>query len=89
MGNSDWNFDADVCNVTENVDRDTGSEKNITCTCQNGTCHVTHVIFKHQSLPGVLPTELVNLPYLKVIDLAYNYLNGSIPPEWASMQLEF
>ncbi|XP_021293940.1 probable LRR receptor-like serine/threonine-protein kinase RFK1 isoform X2 [Herrania umbratica] len=89
MGNSDWNFDADVCNVTENVDRGTGSEKNITCTCQNGTCHVTHIIFKLQSLPGVLPTELVNLPHLKVIDFAYNDLSGSIPPEWASMQLEF
>ncbi|XP_022714577.1 uncharacterized protein LOC111274223, partial [Durio zibethinus] len=89
MRNSDWNFDADVCNVTEKVDRDMGPEKNITCTCQNGTCHVTHIIFRLQSLPGVLPSKLINLPYLKVIDFAYNYLSGSIPPEWATMQLEF
>ncbi|OMO86361.1 hypothetical protein CCACVL1_09617 [Corchorus capsularis] len=89
MGNSQWNFNADACNVTEDVDSDTGSQKNITCTCLNGTCHVTHLIFKLQSLPGVLPSELVNLTHLKVIDFAYNYLSGSIPPEWASMQLEF
>ncbi|OMO82764.1 hypothetical protein COLO4_22844 [Corchorus olitorius] len=99
MGNSQWNFDADACNVTENVDSDTGSQKNISCTCLNGTCHVTHLIFKLQSLRGVLPSELINLTHLKVMpkysvlfacsDFAYNYLSGSIPPEWASMQLEF
>ncbi|TYJ34356.1 hypothetical protein E1A91_A05G162800v1 [Gossypium mustelinum] len=88
MGGNDWNFDAGSC-VSEKVNTDTGAEKNITCTCQNDTCHVTHIIFKLQSLPGVLPSELVNLPYLKEIDFAYNYLNGTIPPEWASMQLEF
>ncbi|XVF27426.1 hypothetical protein REPUB_Repub14bG0105700 [Reevesia pubescens] len=89
MGSSDWNFDADSCNVTEKADGDMSPEKNITCTCPNGTCHVTHIVFKLQSLPGVLPSEIVNLPLLKVIDFAYNYLSGPIPPEWASMQLEF
>ncbi|XP_040948586.1 probable LRR receptor-like serine/threonine-protein kinase RFK1 [Gossypium hirsutum] len=52
-------------------------------------CFGVFRIFKHQNLPGGLPPELVNLPYLKVIDFAYNYLNGSIPLEWASMQLEY
>lgn len=42
---------------------------------------------KFYSLPGVLPPELVKLPYLRDIDFAYNYLSGAIPLEWASMQL--
>ncbi|MBA0565532.1 hypothetical protein Golob_010401 [Gossypium lobatum] len=79
MGSNDRNFDAGSCNVSDKVDL--GAEKNITCTCQNDTCHVTHIIFKHQNLPGVLPPELVNLPYLKVIDLEANQFSGQVPPE--------
>ncbi|KAH1066180.1 hypothetical protein J1N35_031167 [Gossypium stocksii] len=30
-------------------------------------CFGVFRIFKHQNLPGVLPPELVNLPYLKVM----------------------
>ncbi|RVW59339.1 putative leucine-rich repeat receptor-like serine/threonine-protein kinase [Vitis vinifera] len=37
--------------------------------------------------PGSLPPELVKLPYLQEIDFTRNYLNGSIPPEWGTMQL--
>ncbi|KAF9620658.1 hypothetical protein IFM89_013684 [Coptis chinensis] len=44
-------------------------------------------ILKAQSLPGILPPELVKLPYLQEIDLTRNYLNGTIPKEWGSMQL--
>ncbi|THF99549.1 hypothetical protein TEA_020288 [Camellia sinensis var. sinensis] len=46
-------------------------------------------VLKGYSLPGVLPPELVKLHYLQHIDLAYNYLSGTIPNEWASMQLNF
>ncbi|XP_021830204.1 probable LRR receptor-like serine/threonine-protein kinase RFK1 isoform X2 [Prunus avium] len=35
----------------------------------------------------MLPPQLVKLPYLKEIDLALNYLNGTIPGEWGAMQL--
>ncbi|KAH7844677.1 hypothetical protein Vadar_030521 [Vaccinium darrowii] len=42
---------------------------------------------KSQDLPGMLPSELVRLPYLQDIDLTRNYLNGTIPPEWGSMKL--
>ncbi|KAB2029395.1 hypothetical protein ES319_D05G159900v1 [Gossypium barbadense] len=41
MGTNDRNFDAGSCNVSDKVDL--GAEKNITCTCQNDTCHVTHM----------------------------------------------
>ncbi|ONI10807.1 hypothetical protein PRUPE_4G069200 [Prunus persica] len=42
---------------------------------------------KRYSLPGMLPPQLVKLPYLKEIDLSLNYLNGTIPGEWGAMQL--
>ncbi|TYH13684.1 hypothetical protein ES288_A06G158500v1 [Gossypium darwinii] len=90
MGAINWNFDGNVCqeNDTATVDIGFVPERNVTCHCENDTCHVTHLIFKRQNLPGELPSELVNLPNLKEIDFAYNYLNGSIPTEWGSMQLE-
>ncbi|KAI3996091.1 hypothetical protein MKX01_018160 [Papaver californicum] len=40
-----------------------------------------------QNLHGVLPPELVKLPYLEAIILNHNYLNGTIPKEWGSMKL--
>ncbi|MBA0662533.1 hypothetical protein Goklo_006637, partial [Gossypium klotzschianum] len=90
MGAINWNFDGNVCqeNDTATVDIGFVPERNVTCHCENDTCHVTHLIFKRQNLPGELPSELVNLPNFKEIDFAYNYLNGSIPTEWGSMQLE-
>ncbi|PSR79074.1 Leucine-rich repeat receptor-like serine/threonine-protein kinase precursor [Actinidia chinensis var. chinensis] len=42
---------------------------------------------KSQNLQGKLPPELVKFPYLQEIDLSRNYLNGTIPPEWASLPL--
>ncbi|OMO74702.1 hypothetical protein CCACVL1_16525 [Corchorus capsularis] len=44
-------------------------------------------VLKSQNLPGSLPKELVNFPYLQEIDLSRNFLNGTIPAEWGSMQL--
>ncbi|MCE5166785.1 hypothetical protein HAX54_026462, partial [Datura stramonium] len=46
-------------------------------------------LLKGQDLAGVLPPSLVKLPYLTKIDLSCNYLSGTIPPEWASMKLEY
>ncbi|KAK2999257.1 LOW QUALITY PROTEIN: hypothetical protein RJ639_024229 [Escallonia herrerae] len=51
--------------------------------CESLKCR----ILKSQSLPGKLPPELVTLPYLRELDLTRNYLNGTLPPEWGSMQL--
>ncbi|KAJ0080851.1 hypothetical protein Patl1_10342 [Pistacia atlantica] len=41
---------------------------------------------KYLSLPGTIPTELVNLHFLEEIDLSCNYLNGTLPKQWADMQ---
>ncbi|XP_022715721.1 probable leucine-rich repeat receptor-like serine/threonine-protein kinase At3g14840 [Durio zibethinus] len=66
MGATDWNFDENVCqeNETTRVERGFVPERNVTCYCQNENCHVTHLIFKRQNLPGALPSELVLLPHL-------------------------
>ncbi|XP_043699672.1 probable leucine-rich repeat receptor-like serine/threonine-protein kinase At3g14840 [Telopea speciosissima] len=91
---TDWDFTVDPCSnksgwVTANPEK--GSENAVTCNCSyaNATvCHVVSIVLKSQNLPGVLPAgELVKLLYLQEIDLSRNYLNGTIPAEWASLPL--
>ncbi|GMP72074.1 hypothetical protein CsSME_00030238 [Camellia sinensis var. sinensis] len=96
MGANYWEFNSDSCQVkmvgVVTPQAPTGSQSNIECQCNfvNDTyCHVVSIVLKGYSLPGVLPPELVKLHYLQHIDLAYNYLSGTIPNEWASMQLNF
>ncbi|KAJ0016421.1 hypothetical protein Pint_10276 [Pistacia integerrima] len=48
--------------------------------------HITNIRLKYLSLPGTIPTELVNLRFLEEIDLSCNYLNGTLPEKWAYMQ---
>ncbi|XP_059436366.1 uncharacterized protein LOC132169331 [Corylus avellana] len=95
MGATYWEFNATSCKLetvgVTSPEPPAGSEKNITCNCQfhNNTCHIVAIEIKRFSLPGVLPPELVQLPYLQDIDFAYNYLSGSIPIQWGSMELNF
>ncbi|KAA8526742.1 hypothetical protein F0562_009029 [Nyssa sinensis] len=92
LGKTDWNFSADPCSgqwgwATQNPVK--GFENAVTCNCSsnNTVCHIVSIVLKAQNLSGVLPPELVRLPYLQEIDLTRNYLNGTIPSEWGSMQL--
>ncbi|KAI3892863.1 hypothetical protein MKW92_027290 [Papaver armeniacum] len=81
LGKKDWNFAAtsDPC---------TAVGVNCTCTFSGNTvCHVIKIELQKLSLPGVLPPELVKLPYLEVLDLTQNYLSGTIPKSWGSMKL--
>ncbi|KAI3833661.1 hypothetical protein MKW92_000168 [Papaver armeniacum] len=39
-----------------------------------------------ENLPGVLPPEIVKLPYLETLDLSSNYLNGTVPKVWGTME---
>ncbi|KAJ0502608.1 putative non-specific serine/threonine protein kinase [Helianthus annuus] len=91
MGATSWRFNGDTCNLdliaevpklTQEANASTG------CDCNNSDCHVVRITMKFYSLPGVLSPELTKLPYLKSIDFAYNYLNGTIPPEWGMTQLQ-
>ncbi|KAL3503079.1 hypothetical protein ACH5RR_037528, partial [Cinchona calisaya] len=93
LGKKNWDFTVDPCSglrtwSTPNPVK--GSENAVTCDCSfinNTVCHVVSIILKAQDLPGILPPELIKLPYLQEIDLTRNYLNGTIPPAWGSMQL--
>ncbi|XP_060194548.1 probable leucine-rich repeat receptor-like serine/threonine-protein kinase At3g14840 isoform X2 [Lycium barbarum] len=96
LGKKDWNFDLNPCDgntnwTTPRIDDKSLYVNNVTCNCStpDGFCHVQSIILQGQDLPGVLPPSLVKLPYLKQIDLFHNYLSGTIPPEWASIKLEY
>ncbi|XP_041023582.1 probable LRR receptor-like serine/threonine-protein kinase RFK1 isoform X1 [Juglans microcarpa x Juglans regia] len=95
MGAMYWKFNGNSCEV-EMVgiapEPPRNSESSIDCDCHfenNTVCHVVTIMLKGFSLSGMLPPQLVKLRYLQKIDFAYNYLNGMIPLEWTSMQLNF
>ncbi|XP_008225246.1 PREDICTED: probable LRR receptor-like serine/threonine-protein kinase RFK1 isoform X1 [Prunus mume] len=90
MGAKFWKFNGDSCKIEMvgvTADPPKGSETGISCDCNSTVCHVVTLVLKGYSLPGMLPPQLVKLPYLEEIDLALNYLNGTIPGEWGAMQL--
>ncbi|KAL5053717.1 hypothetical protein RYX36_034399 [Vicia faba] len=93
MGSTYWKFDGDSCQIQMlglTKKPPDGCQSSIACDCssQNDTfCHVVRIEFKGCNLPGTLPPQLVKLPYLKLVDFAFNYLNGTIPKEWGSIEL--
>uniref|UniRef100_A0A7N2LPF2 non-specific serine/threonine protein kinase n=1 Tax=Quercus lobata TaxID=97700 RepID=A0A7N2LPF2_QUELO len=94
MGVKDWRFDANSCQIIGvTPEPPENAESSINCDCHfennNTVCNVVKIVLKGYSLPGMLPPQLVKLPQLREIDFAYNYLNGTIPLEWASTQLTF
>ncbi|KAM7271061.1 hypothetical protein ACFE04_030275 [Oxalis oulophora] len=88
MGAKGWEFTTSVCQQTVGPFSATDPIRNITCICHTITCHVISIVFKRYNLTGVLSSKMVQLPYLQYIDFSKNYLNGSIPLEWASMDLK-
>ncbi|KAL5839240.1 hypothetical protein ACOSQ3_011948 [Xanthoceras sorbifolium] len=63
------------------------TENNVTCNYDDGNfSHITILRLKNMTLQGSLPQELVNLTFLEVFDVSYNYLSGKLPKEWASMR---
>ncbi|CAN1351724.1 Probable LRR receptor-like serine/threonine-protein kinase At1g07650 [Linum perenne] len=57
-------------------------------TASNGsTCHVVSIFLKSQNLSGTLPPELSKLRYLERLDLSRNILSGTVPHQWATLQL--
>ncbi|CAN8288110.1 unnamed protein product [Cochlearia groenlandica] len=72
-----WNFASGSANST------------IVCDCStNDTCHVTNILLKSFSLPGIFPPEFGNLTRLQEIDLSRNYLNGTIPATLSRIPLQ-
>ncbi|KAL1202421.1 putative leucine-rich repeat receptor-like serine/threonine-protein kinase [Cardamine amara subsp. amara] len=89
---SNWDFTVDPCDTTvskggwRNPSAPKGFEDAVTCNCSSVICHVASILLKGQNLQGTLP-NLTGLPFLQEIDLTRNYLNGSLPPEWAALPL--
>ncbi|XP_020975737.1 probable LRR receptor-like serine/threonine-protein kinase RFK1 isoform X4 [Arachis ipaensis] len=91
MGVTHWEFDGDTCQIKK-VTLEPPSEAKSSIGCEyhpekDNFSHVVRIEFKWYNLPGTLPPQMVKLPYLREIDLSLNYLNGTIPKEWASMKL--
>ncbi|KAI3697758.1 hypothetical protein L6452_30855 [Arctium lappa] len=99
MGASNWNFSGVTCKLEVIFEAPKLSEEaNASVGCDyvanDSDWHVVRMYklfpytMKFHSLAGVLSPELMKLPYLNSIDFAYNYLNGTIPPEWGLTQLQ-
>ncbi|XP_030929936.1 probable leucine-rich repeat receptor-like serine/threonine-protein kinase At3g14840 isoform X2 [Quercus lobata] len=85
LGKTDWNFNVDPCSAPSVWVKNLDDAVNCSCSIPNTTgCHVVSIVLRAQNLPGTLPPELVNLPYLEKIDLTRNYLSGTIPQQWGS-----
>ncbi|XP_042020586.1 probable LRR receptor-like serine/threonine-protein kinase At1g53440 [Salvia splendens] len=92
LGNTYWNYlNRSSCNGGFNqtiLGDDVFS--GVACNCSfnsNTMCHVTHIELKGLNLTASLPVEFVNLTHLQEIDLARNYLNGSIPKEFGQLKV--
>ncbi|RYR50546.1 hypothetical protein Ahy_A07g037173 isoform C [Arachis hypogaea] len=90
----DWDLkNIDPCSVggiISNPVRSTSEIINVSCDCSianDNFCHIITIILSAQNLQGKLPPELVKLPYLQEINLTRNYLSGTIPREWGTMNL--
>ncbi|KAL4562190.1 hypothetical protein LXL04_034388 [Taraxacum kok-saghyz] len=96
MGATNWRLNGNSCQLEPisqvlkpHPEADVKVGCDIDCNNENSTnCHVVSFVHKFYSLNGVLPRELVKLPYLQTIDFAYNFLGGKIPPELGSMRLQ-
>lgn len=96
MGATNWRLNGNSCELEvilevpkPHPEADARVQCDIDCNSDNSNdCHVVSFIHKFYSLNGVLPRELVKLPYLQTIDFAYNYLGGKIPSELGSTQLQ-
>jgi len=89
LNKTDWDFSVDPCIGSETWVNSTGFiVSNVTCDCsfQNNTeCHIISLELMRLNLSGVLPEEVVNLTYLRYLDLSRNYIQGPIPASWASL----
>ncbi|KAG8364767.1 hypothetical protein BUALT_Bualt18G0033000 [Buddleja alternifolia] len=92
FGKKDWDFRKDPCSgegnwsVRPTATTRKGFESSVTCDC-NSTCHILAIALKAQNLTGGVPPEFSRLRHLKSLDLSRNYLNGSIPLQWAKLNL--
>ncbi|GJS08433.1 probable LRR receptor-like serine/threonine-protein kinase RFK1 isoform X1 [Tanacetum coccineum] len=96
MGATNWRLNGNSCQLEAisqvskpHPEADATVRCDIDCNDNSTDCHVEHIynVHKYYSLGGVLPPELVKLPYLQIIDFAFNYLQGTIPSELGSTKM--
>ncbi|XP_012698401.1 probable LRR receptor-like serine/threonine-protein kinase At1g53440 isoform X2 [Setaria italica] len=90
LNKTDWDFNVDPCSASGNwVNSPTKFLiSNVTCDCSfknHMECHVISLQLRRQNLSGVLPEEVLNLTYLRHLDLPRNFIQGPIPASWASL----
>ncbi|KAL0407454.1 UNVERIFIED_CONTAM: putative LRR receptor-like serine/threonine-protein kinase RFK1 [Sesamum latifolium] len=87
MGATQWRFNGVSCEVEMVGISSTppnGAEGYVECNCNfnnNSVCHVTKIVLKSYNLPGVLPVNIVKLPYLQEMNLEANNFSGPIPSD--------
>ncbi|KAL4563392.1 hypothetical protein LXL04_027433 [Taraxacum kok-saghyz] len=97
MNATNWRFNGDNCildAISEVPKLTQEANASVGCDCNIGNdtnCHVVRMYkaltHKWYSLDGVLSPEMAKLPHLRSFDVAYNLLQGTIPPEWGLTQL--
>ncbi|CAN6272051.1 unnamed protein product [Urochloa humidicola] len=90
LNKTDWDFSVDPCSGSGNWVNSPSKFliSNVTCDCsfKNHTeCHIVSLKLRRQNLSGVLPEEVLNLTYLRDLDLPRNFIQGPIPVSWASL----
>ncbi|TKW37091.1 hypothetical protein SEVIR_1G025800v4 [Setaria viridis] len=89
LNKTDWDFSVDPCSASGNwINSDGFLFSNVTCDCsfKNRTeCHIISLELMRQNLSGVLPEEVVNLTYLRYLDLSRNFIQGPIPASWGDL----
>nr|XP_043626685.1 probable LRR receptor-like serine/threonine-protein kinase At1g07650 [Erigeron canadensis] len=92
-GKKEWDLEKNPCTgegLWGRGEYKKGYNVSIDCDCSfqgNATCRVVHIYIKSQNISSDLPSEFSKLRYLKVLDLSRNYLDGTVPSQWATMRL--
>nr|GLL22740.1 probable LRR receptor-like serine/threonine-protein kinase At1g53430 isoform X1 [Ipomoea trifida] len=91
LGNKYWNVTQTSCNDGVGLnqtfpDDGSGNDKfsHVICDCSfnsSTVCHVTDILLKGLSLPGVLPPDFAKLRFLRQLSLLGNRISGKIPKE--------
>ncbi|XP_025666723.1 probable LRR receptor-like serine/threonine-protein kinase At1g07650 isoform X1 [Arachis hypogaea] len=92
LGKKDWDFGVDPCSGEGNwnMSDKKSFQSFVACDCfsfNQSSCHLVSIYLKAENLSGTLSPEFSKLHYLKILDLSRNLITGSIPQQWASMNL--
>ncbi|KAE8720678.1 Leucine-rich repeat transmembrane protein kinase [Hibiscus syriacus] len=89
-----WNISGEPCSgfalsQSDSVLEDPSNNPAIRCDCSfrnNTLCHITSLTVYALDKRGVIPEELLDLPYLTFLSISHNDLSGPIPKELGSLK---